>query len=81
MATKTKAKSVAARQPLPLPAGTEALLSRRQIADAIGVSIGMAKKLVACGDYPGPDTKIGALPRWLVSTHNAWVKARCEKRG
>lgn len=84
MSTKTRAKpkpkpAATPSQPLPLPTGTEALLSRRQIADAIGVSVGMVKKLVATGDYPQPDTKIGALPRWLVATHNAWVKGRCGK--
>lgn len=81
MPTKTPPKKPAPRRAAVPPPGTESLMSLDQIAAALGVCKRKVEKMVAAKEYPAHDTFIGDLRRWRVATHNAWVAARCEKRG
>lgn len=56
----------------------ECLLSRHQIATLLSISVRSFGMLVAKGDYPKPDTRLGPQqPRWRSLTHNEWVRKRC----
>lgn len=85
MSTKTKTKpgtkAAPTRPPATPPAGAESLMSLAQIGAALGVSGRKVEKMVAAGEYPPADTSIGNLRRWRVGTHNAWLAARCERKG
>jgi predicted DNA-binding transcriptional regulator AlpA len=68
------------RKAAPLPPGCDALLSREQVAAALGVSYRTLSGMLSAGEFPPADLKLGALPRWRVGTFNAWVSARCRPR-
>lgn len=75
MATKTKAK------PKPLdgvtvPDDAETLLSRKQIAKAMGIGLRTFTRMLAERRFPGPDLRIGDLAKWRISTYNAWVASQ-----
>jgi hypothetical protein len=74
-----KPKSPPPKPPEPLPPGCEALLSKEQIRRAIGVSLRTLNSMIAAGQYPRADVKIGLFPRWRVATHNAWVEGVCAR--
>jgi hypothetical protein len=62
-----------------IPPGAEALLGKAQICAALGISLRTLQSMLAAGEYPPADTRIGLFPRWRVATHNAWIDARCTK--
>jgi hypothetical protein len=74
---KAREKARAARDQSTLPAGCEALLGKQPICTAIGVSLRMLQGMLSSGEYPKEDFRVGVLLRWKVSTHNAWIEARC----
>ena len=49
-----------AERPEPLiPAGAAALLDRRAVCRLLGVGLSKLHGMIATGDYPGPDVKMG----------------------
>lgn len=83
MGTKVKVKPKAkkeAKHPT-LPQGCLSLLSKQQIGFAIGVSVRTLEGMIASGDFPPADTRVGAFPRWRVETLNAWIDGRCGLKG
>lgn len=74
---KTKVKI-----PPSLPTGCDALLSPAQVLFALGdVCRRKLSGMIARGEFPGPDCKVGKSPRWRVSAFNAWVDGLCPKKG
>lgn len=74
---KTKAKP---RKPAPeIPAAATQLLDARQAAHLLRVSIREFWRILAAGEYPPADIKIGRLPRWRVATHNSWINGKTDK--
>lgn len=65
----------------PLPAGALALLSKAQIAELIGICVRKLESMIAAGEYPKPDMRVGRLPRWRTETHNAWVGRTSPRTG
>ena len=79
--TKPEAKPKREKKPAPpVPAGCEALLGKAQVCAALGISLRTFQSMMASGDYPKPDIRLGAFPRWRVASHNAWIEARTKKR-
>ncbi len=76
--TKSKPKPAVKAFPA-LPPGCDAMLSKAQICFAIGVSPRTFDTMLASGDYPIHDAKVGAFKRWHVATHNAWLAKTCGK--
>lgn len=62
-----------------VPPGTQGLLGKAQICALLGVSLRTFQGMLASGDYPKADTRLGAFPRWSVEHHNAWIAERCRK--
>ena len=83
MSANAKAKKAekpkAPKDPPALPPGCEALLSKAQICFAIGVSSRTLDSMIAAGEFPRSDARVGAFPRWRVQTLNAWIGRECEK--
>lgn len=78
---KTKARQLS-RSPAPVPAACNALLSRDQVAAALGgISPRMLSILLSTGEFPQADLHIGRLPRWKTSTVNAWIEGRSRDAG
>lgn len=57
-----------------------ALLSIDQVRAALG---GVGKRtfleILARGDFPPADTKVGCRDRWHRDTVNDWINARCKR--
>ena len=81
MSTGAKKKTAGPPPAAPpsLPPGCEALLGKKQICFAIGVSARTFDSMVSAGQFPKPDTKVGLFPRWQVATLNAWIARKCAK--
>jgi predicted DNA-binding transcriptional regulator AlpA len=77
---KTK-KTGAPTAPAVPPPGAEKLIDRAAIIEALGISERNHIGMVAAGEYPAPDLKIGRLVRWRTATHNEWIDAASKKRG
>ncbi len=65
-----------AREAEPLPTGVDALLGKAQLCIALGTSLRKLQGMIAAGEFPQPDFRVGQNTRWTVSTFNAWVAAR-----
>ena len=75
--TKPQAKAPSLKPPAVLPPGAVALLSLRQIAGSLDVGRTKLRQMIASGEYPPPDTHLGAqAPRWHQDTHAEWCAAR-----
>jgi len=67
-------KKVAYR--VPLPASVIGLLNARQVCEALGgVSPRKFASMLARGDFPRADKRVGKSPRWSVEVVNEWVKS------
>jgi predicted DNA-binding transcriptional regulator AlpA len=75
-ATKGKAGGKPARDLSSLPAGTEALLDKRDVCLALKIGERKFAEMRAAGEFPAPDLRIGNLPRWRPGTLNAWIERR-----
>lgn len=62
-----------------VPPGTSGLLSKYQVAALLSIGMTMFKGMVATGEYPPADVRLGKLARWKVDTHNEWVASRGTK--
>jgi predicted DNA-binding transcriptional regulator AlpA len=81
MTTKEKPRSAKA-PPAPvmvlaLPASANALLGKKQLCYALGVGLRKFQEMLATGEFPKADTRLGKLPRWHVKTLNEWIDRRC----
>jgi predicted DNA-binding transcriptional regulator AlpA len=66
--------------PPSLPPGCQALLSVAQVCVALGgITPRYLRDLRNTGQFPAPDTHFGEMPRWSVSTVNAWIEKRIRK--
>lgn len=79
MSPQADAKPAARKAPPAIPPGCDALLSNAQVAAVLSVSIRTVQYMVASGEFPKCDFKIGDSPRWRVKTVNAWVEAQAVK--
>lgn len=70
MATDTKKRKADATDPA---AGVEKLLSRQDVADALGITTRYLDKMSGSGDLPRPDLFLGNRPRWRPVTINRWI--------
>jgi predicted DNA-binding transcriptional regulator AlpA len=53
------------------------VLTRKQVARLLSVSLRSLASMIAKGEYPKADGHIGPQqPRWLVTTHDEWVRKR-----
>lgn len=77
--TKKKSAGTPPAAPPSLPPGCEALLGKRQICFAVGVSARTFDSMVSAGQFPKPDARVGALPKWHVDTLNGWIRRKCAK--
>lgn len=64
-----------------IPPAADVLMSRDQVARALGISTRTLDELVSAGQYPRADFKLGLFPRWTIGTHLAWVEARTTAKG
>ena len=59
----------------PLPVGTHCLLSRREVARALGgITTHKLNRMIAAGEFPKAHCRIGTLPRWSLVRFNEWVE-------
>lgn len=71
---KTKSKQIIE---VFVPPSADALLEPAAVAKLLGVSRAKLKTMVAAGDYPQCDVRVGAnSPRWTTVVHNAWIRAK-----
>jgi predicted DNA-binding transcriptional regulator AlpA len=71
-----------ARQPREaVPPEADTLMSKYQIAEALGISVTLLKQLQSKGEFPPPDTHFGNRPRWYCRTYNEWLARRCGRDG
>jgi hypothetical protein len=77
--TKAEAPKPLGRFGPPLPAGTEAILRKSQVASALGCKVRWLNVLIAKGVYPKADGEWGGRSFWLVTTHNAYLRALAKK--
>ncbi len=56
----------------PAPA-VEPLLSKRDVAAALGCEIRTVERLASAGRFPRPDVRVGRLPRWKAETIRRWI--------
>ena len=76
----TKTEPPRCRPAAPLPPDCDCLLSRDQVRTALGgVSQKFFDRLVARGEFPPADTRLGDLPRWRRRHVEAWIERRCRK--
>ncbi len=61
---------------VPIPNGTDAVLSVRQVAVLLDVTPRMVRLMLAGDRFPAPDFHLGRRPRWYVATFNAWLASR-----
>lgn len=57
----------------------DALLGRKQLAAALGLSPRGVDLLRSSGELPKPCLWIGKFPRWRTSAINAWIASKAEK--
>lgn len=72
MAGKAKSQP----EPSALPPGCEALLSREQVCAALSISERTFRSIRSSGEFPPADFNVASLPRWRVSTLNAWIASQ-----
>lgn len=75
---KKRKKSKVDRPAPSLPTGCESLLGKAQICFAVGVSLRTFQGMLAAGEFPPPDTRVGKFPRWRTETLNDWIRRRCK---
>lgn len=60
---------------LKTPPSPEPLLSVRDVAAVLGCARRTVERLRSAGKFPGPDVRVGKLPRWRPETLNRWIEA------
>jgi hypothetical protein len=55
--------------------GHQPLLSKRDLASWLGLSLRSLEMMRSSGRLPAPDVVFGRLPRWRVETIKAWLDA------
>jgi excisionase family DNA binding protein len=45
----------------------------KEVAGSLGTGRRTLERLIASGQFPGPDYRVGRCPRWTRSTVEAWV--------
>lgn len=63
-----------------LPPSCDAALRDTQVCAALGISRRSLCSMVACGDFPASDLRVGKRRRWHVDTVNSWLRDRREVR-
>lgn len=72
----TRVRKKADVKVLVIPPDTEAYLEVDDLLHVLRVCRSTFKAMLADGEYPPPDSRIGNRDKWLVSTHNAWMRSR-----
>lgn len=51
----------------------EPLYDRVSVAAALGCKVRTIDRMIAAGEFPKPDLRVGRLPRWRQSTIAEWI--------
>jgi predicted DNA-binding transcriptional regulator AlpA len=62
-----------------LPTDLDYLIGKAEVSSLIGISGRTLQSMMSSGEFPAPDTRIGTMPRWRISTYKSWLKRRCER--
>lgn len=57
----------------PAPAALEPLFDRVSVAAALGCKARTIDRMIAAGEFPKADLRVGRLPRWRQSTVADWI--------
>jgi predicted DNA-binding transcriptional regulator AlpA len=55
------------------PSPGPALLDASRVAELLGVTKVSLGRFVKSGQFPAPDLRVGARPRWRASTVDGWI--------
>lgn len=58
---------------LKTPPLLEPLLSVRDVAAVLGCTRRTVERLRSSGKFPGPDLRVGRMPRWRRETLTRWI--------
>lgn len=73
MKTKSKVKATPRTKTRTLPGTVDALLSLPEFAAALSLCERHVNRLIARGELPPHDKKIGRVRRWKVSTYQQYI--------
>jgi hypothetical protein len=77
MSESAEAKRLAkARDLSRMPTDFEYLLGKADICRVVAISERTLQSMMSSGEFSKPDLYLGDLPRWKISTYQAWLRKR-----
>jgi predicted DNA-binding transcriptional regulator AlpA len=67
-------------RPAVLPSHCPILLSRKQVAAALGASLRTLDVLTSSGRFPPADVRVGDRPRWTLEAFQGWIDSQTADR-